>query len=121
MQGRSILPLVKGQDYEWPGEVFVQISESQVGRAIRSKRWKYAVAAPDKDGWKDSCSDSYIEAELYDLMADPDELRNLAGQEDASRALRCAARAPDQAHDPGRGKTSRSLSRRRCNRVSAGN
>ena len=52
MQGRSILPLVKSQHHEWPDEVLVQISESQVGRAIRSKRWKYAVAAPDKDGWQ---------------------------------------------------------------------
>ena len=86
MQGRSILPLVRGEDVEWPDEVFLQISESQVGRAIRSKRWKYAVTAPDKSGWEDSCSDSYVESELYDLLADPEELRNLAGQE-THRAL----------------------------------
>ena len=81
MQGRSILPLVRGEDVEWPDEVFLQISESQVGRAIRSKRWKYAVTAPDKSGWEDSYSDNYVESELYDLLADPEELRNLAGQE----------------------------------------
>ncbi len=81
MQGRSILPLIRGEEADWSDEVFVQISESQVGRAIRSKRWKYAVTAPDKNGWDDIGSDSYVEAELYDLQADPEELRNLAGLE----------------------------------------
>lgn len=86
MQGRSILPLLRGEDLDWSQEVFVQISESQVGRAIRSKRWKYAVTAPEKNGWDDPGSDSYVESELYDLLADPEELRNLAGQE-THRAL----------------------------------
>ncbi len=86
MQGRSILPLVRGEDLDWSQEVFVQISESQVGRAIRSKRWKYAVTAPEKNGWDDPGSDSYVESELYDLLADPEELCNLAGQE-THRAL----------------------------------
>ena len=81
MQGRSILPLIRGDDVDWPHEAFIQISESQVGRAIRSGRWKYAVTAPDKDGWKDAASDTYIETELYDLLADPEELHNRAGCE----------------------------------------
>ena len=76
MGGRSLLPLLRGDAEDWQGEVFIQISESQVGRAIRSRRWKYAVTAPDKDGWDDPTSDSYIETELYDLLADPNELHN---------------------------------------------
>ena len=81
MQGRSILPLLKDDAADWQDEVFIQISESQVGRAIRSKRWKYAVTAPDKDGWNDMSSDHYVESELYDLLADPNELHNRAGCE----------------------------------------
>ncbi|SEN27496.1 sulfatase-like hydrolase/transferase [Paenibacillus sp. OV219] len=79
MQGRSILPLLHGGKMDWPEEVFVQISEDHVGRAIRTDRWKYAVTAPDKDGWKHAGSDIYVEEFLYDLHADPDELFNLAG------------------------------------------
>ena len=81
MQGRSLLPLLRGDVDDWQHEVFIQISESQVGRAIRSRRWKYAITAPDKDGWDDMNSDVYVESELYDLLADPNELHNRAGCE----------------------------------------
>jgi len=81
MAGRSILPLVKGKTEEWPKEVFIQISESQVGRAVRTQRWKYSVVAPDKSGWQDPASDHYVEEFLYDLQADPYELTNLVGLE----------------------------------------
>ena len=81
MSGRSILPLLRGEAADWRSEVFIQISESQVGRAIRSQRWKYAVTAPEKKGWDDPASDHYVESELYDLLADPEELHNRAGLE----------------------------------------
>jgi arylsulfatase A-like enzyme len=81
MQGHSILPLLQGQKEDWQQEVFIQISESQVGRAIRTKRWKYAVVAPEKDGWHDSSSDHYVESSLFDLEADPYELSNLIGKQ----------------------------------------
>lgn len=81
LQGRSIVPLVRRQPTDWPDDVFVQISESQVGRAVRTKRWKYSVTAPDKDPIRDASSDRYIEEFLYDLYADPYELSNLAGCE----------------------------------------
>ncbi|MDE2747487.1 MAG: sulfatase-like hydrolase/transferase [Chloroflexota bacterium] len=92
MSGRSILPLLRGEAVDWPDEVFIQISESQVGRALRSKRWKYAVTAPDKEGWNDPASDHYIETELYDLLADPEELHNRAGLE-SHRAVSDVLRA----------------------------
>lgn len=81
MQGKSVFSLLRGNKANWPEEVFVQISESQVGRAVRTKRWKYSVTAPDKNGWEDSCSDAYVEDCLYDLENDPYELTNLIGFE----------------------------------------
>ncbi|MCB0072968.1 MAG: sulfatase-like hydrolase/transferase, partial [Caldilineaceae bacterium] len=87
MEGRSILPLAQREDVaDWPEEVFVQISEAQVGRAVRTKRWKYCVDAPDKHGSRDPGANVYVEQYLYDLESDPYELQNLVGI-DAFRAV----------------------------------
>ena len=79
MQGRSAMPLLRRQTTDWPQDALIQISESQVGRAVRTKRWKYGVTAPDKDGRRDARSDRYVEECLYDLQTDPYELTNLIG------------------------------------------
>ena len=86
MQGRSIMPLLRWEKVDWPEEVFIQISEAEVGRAVRTRRWKYGVIAPHKDGWHDSVSDRYVEAYLYDLQADPYELTNLIGMKSHQEA-----------------------------------
>lgn len=77
MEGESVRPLVEGRAHDWKDEVFVQISEAEVGRALRTDRWKYSVYAPEKEGGSDPASDEYVERYLYDLHADPHEQENL--------------------------------------------
>ena len=50
-----------------------------MGRALRTRRWKYSVVAPAADPWRDSGAPIYSEESLYDLFADPYELSNLVG------------------------------------------
>ncbi|WP_159621959.1 sulfatase/phosphatase domain-containing protein, partial [Ruania rhizosphaerae] len=79
MQGNSIVPLLRDPGADFPREAFVQVSESELGRTLRTDRWKYHVVAPDTDPWIEHSADRYVEAELYDLANDPHELRNVAG------------------------------------------
>jgi arylsulfatase A-like enzyme len=74
MEGRSILPLLRGRGRDWPDDVFIQISESQTGRAVRTHRWKYSVSSADTSA---AAADTYKEEFLYDLHYDPYELCNL--------------------------------------------
>ncbi len=93
MQGRSLLPLLRGGAPDWPKEVLVQVSETELGRAIRTARWKYGVVARGAKPLESASAEEFEEAYLYDLRADPWELTNLAGFE-SHRALsdRLAAR-----------------------------
>lgn len=77
MQGIPLQKLAGQPDIPIHHEVFMQISESQVGRAIRTRQWKYSVEALDKDAWHDAGSDTYTETFLYDLENDPHETNNL--------------------------------------------
>lgn len=78
LPGRSLLELVhRRQSGPWPDDVFIQISESQTGRAIRTRRWKFGVVAPENVSPRSAGSDTYREYALYDLYADPYELTNL--------------------------------------------
>lgn len=79
----------------WEDVAFYHISETQLGRGIRTKKWKYSVHAPHvqplmrmdehftTEGFyrmlmnSKPGSDSYIEQYLFDLEADPYEKNNL--------------------------------------------
>jgi len=79
LRGNSLLGLFDERAMRWQRDVFVQVSEAEVGRALRTERWLYAVHAPDKVGWKDPASDRYVEQFLYDLEDDPWQQENLVG------------------------------------------
>lgn len=71
------------------GDVFVQISESQIGRAIRTPTHTLAVAARSPNplaGHLRPAADSYRLTHLYDNVADPHQHRNLA-RDQASRPV----------------------------------
>lgn len=97
-QGHALQGLLEAPE-AWQREVFLQISESEVGRAIRTPDYCYAVRAEDKNPWQDAGSDTYREEYLYDLRADPDETVNrvrdpvYAAQREALRARLCARMA----------------------------
>ncbi|GAB3808513.1 choline-sulfatase [Humibacter antri] len=79
LHGRSLLPLVDRREgaEPWRDSVLIQVSESQLGRALRTARWKYSVVVPGDDGMHSASSSWYEEDALYDLDADPYELHNL--------------------------------------------
>lgn len=72
--GISILEQIEKNEKR--DNVFIQISESQVGRAIRTEKYKYSVRAL-KPGFTAKNSKVYFEDYLYDLDNDPNEKMNL--------------------------------------------
>jgi arylsulfatase A-like enzyme len=83
------MPLLKGETKHWQNEVFIQISESMTGRALRTSEWTYVVVRPD--GKSAPSSPEYEEYQLYNLCDDPFQLVNLAGRTETreiSRVLR---------------------------------
>lgn len=77
MIGEDLACLVGGKVEGRANEVYAQISESRVGRAIRTERYKYAVYAPNLNGGAIAGSDRYMDDYLYDLASDPHELVNV--------------------------------------------
>ncbi len=85
MQGRSFLPLTHDEKAreEWPNEVFIQISESETARALRTPEWTYVALAPEANPAHDPGSLHYRDYQLYNNRADPAQLVNMAGRLDA--------------------------------------
>ena len=77
MIGENLLDVVEKKEDNRPNEVFAQISESRVGRCIRTARYTYAVYAPGVNGGAAAASDRYADDFLYDMEKDPHQLNNV--------------------------------------------
>ncbi len=94
MDGHPLGPVARDDpslDEWWTDEAFIQISESQTGRALRTPRWTYSVIAeetlsPDFIGPLPATSARWVEAFLYDNVEDPHQLRNLIPDPDYQSA-----------------------------------
>ena len=74
MQGRSFLPILQRREIEWRDAFYYEFHEypdydhcARKHRGIRTERWKLI------EFWEKP-----VEYELYDLQADPHEMKNLA-------------------------------------------
>ena len=85
--------LKKIKDGEIPERdcVYIQISESQCGRAVRTAKYTYSVKAPTATGYLMRESRVYVEDYLYDNEKDPYQKNNLIkdpGYADVRKQLR---------------------------------
>jgi len=91
MQGKSLLPLIHDPlaRQSWKNEALIQISESMVARAIRTREWTYCVVDRSLSGYDVPSSEHYEEYQMYNNSSDPAQLVNLAArkplQEEAAR------------------------------------
>ena len=77
MIGEDLKRVADGDTAGRENLVFAQISESRVGRCVRTEDYLYSVYAPGKDGRETADSEVYADDFLYDLKRDPFELHNL--------------------------------------------
>jgi len=106
LEGRSLLPVLRGQRAEVNDEVFAEVNyhaSYEPQRAVRTQRYKYirrfggrtAPVLPNCDdspsktlwlenGWRQR---AVPEEALYDLIFDPGEQGNLAGDRSSERTL----------------------------------
>jgi N-sulfoglucosamine sulfohydrolase len=97
LQGRSFMPLVRGEAYEVNDAIFAGVTyhaSYEPQRCVRTKRWKYIRRFEDRDtpvmpncddspskdvwlthGWRER---PVASEQLYDLVFDPNEACNLA-------------------------------------------
>ena len=82
MKGKNLMPLATDPKARrsWDNTAFIQISESMLGRAIRTRDWCYCVADRTRTGREQPSSMHYEEYQMYNLADDPAQQVNQAGR-----------------------------------------
>jgi len=89
VDGRSLVPLLNGVDVDWRRSFLIEYYSDRViprvrqmgYKAVRTERWKY-IHYIELDGMD----------ELYDLSADPYEMKNIINQPGAGSTLEAMKR-----------------------------
>lgn len=76
MIGENLLDVLSHKDPDRPNEAYAQISESRVGRCVRTEDYLYSVYAPGIHGGEAQDSKVYTDDFLYDMRKDPYQLHN---------------------------------------------
>ena len=84
MKGRNALPLLTSQTArdQWKNAAYIQISDSMVGRAVRTREWCYCVADRSKIGNEVPAGMHYEEYQMYNMLDDPNQQVNLAARKE---------------------------------------
>ena len=69
---------------DWKDILYSQVSESYVGRLIRTDRWKYVIHAAGKRPFTDmgTDEDTWTDKHLFDMKNDPTEKNDLKDNPD---------------------------------------
>lgn len=81
MIGENLLDVVREKTDNRANQVFAQISESRVGRCIRTPEYLYGVYAPGVNGGEAASAEVYADDYLYDMRKDPYQLENVVKDE----------------------------------------
>jgi len=91
VRGRNMLPLLRGESLDWDDDLYAEYSmkhgASTHMRMLRTPTWKLMIDYQNQG-----------RAELYDLVSDPHETRNLVAAEDPAVAA-AIARLRGKIHD----------------------
>jgi arylsulfatase A-like enzyme len=82
MKGKPVKPLAHDPAARraWDSTAYIQISDSMVARAIRTRKWTYCAFDPSIQGGDEEGSTNYTDFALYSLDADPYQKLNLVGR-----------------------------------------
>ena len=81
LHGRSLAPLLRNPNTEWPHAALTQVQRGAPGKgfmgySVRTEKWRYTEWDEGERG-----------VELYDEASDPDEMRNLAADARHSKTV----------------------------------